>query len=501
VRCKPYACPLCLPSSADPKPTFPQKGEPFDTPIIAAQLGLKAASLLSLVVVAVVVTLRIGRQAARRRAENLRLETELGEARAREEAAVLARAQLDAALRATQEAADAQRSALTQLSAELGDRLLEQQAASFQVTTAALERRASAESESIRAAYEAATAERNERLRAELQPMRETLQQLSLTSAANDSKANTEFTRLLTLVQGLGEEERAHRDDTRKLLNTLRVSQVRGRYGEWTLQRTLEAAGLQEHVHYLRQPTARDEDGAFRPDVVVLLPQDRCVIVDSKATMQHLLDAHHAANEAEMNAALDRHARALRTHVEQLSGKNYAARIAASMPGRTVLDGAVLFVPAEGVLEAALRRDPQLLQYAASRRVHLVTPTTLLVVLSAVEQLWRQDGRDRRADEVEQLGTDVIERIAVVLGHVARLQRQVGDVVSTFNALTASLESRLLPVARRLEGLGVRTRESLPTVSEIDTPPRELGPRLTALIDTAASPTDNRAPGDSQRAA
>ncbi len=466
-----------------------------------AQIGLKAASLLGLVVLAVVAVLQTRRQAARRREENLRLEAALGEARAREEAAVRARAEVDAALRATQEAADAQRAALTQLTAELGDRLLEQQAASFQATTAALERRASAERESIRAAYESATAERNERLRVELEPLRETLHHLTSTTTASDSKATAEFARLLTLVQGLSDEERAHRDDTRKLLNTLRVSQVRGRYGEWTLQRTLEAAGLQEQIHFVRQPTARDEEGLFRPDVIVLLPQNRCVVVDSKASLQHLLDAHHAANEAGMNAALDRHARALRTHVDQLSSKGYADRVAGAMPERTVLDGAIMFLPAESVLEAALRRDPQLLQYAASRRVHLVTPTTLLIVLSAVEQLWRQDGRDRRADEIEKLGTDVIERIAVVVRQVARLQRQVSDMVGTYNTLSASLESRLVPIARQLESLGVRPRDSLPSLSEIDTLPRELGPRLTALVDAAASPTENRTHDDSQRAA
>ncbi len=327
------------------------------------------------------------------------------------------------------------------------------------------------------------------------------MHQLTQRTTESESRAATELTRLLTLVQGLGEEERAHRDDTRKLLGTLRVSQVRGRYGEWTLQRTLEAAGLQEHTHFLRQPSARDGEGVFRPDVIVLLPQDRCVIVDSKASLQHLLDAHHAANEAEMHASLDRHAKALRTHIEQLSSKNYVARVATAMAGKTVLDGTILFVPAEGVLDAALRRDPQLLQYAASRRVHLVTPTTLLVILSAIEQLWRQDGRDRRADEIEQLGTDVIERISVVVGHVARLQRQVNDMVTTYNALAASLESRLLPVARRLESLGVRTREPLATTGEIETLPRELGPRLTSVLPPAASTSCDDAAIDAPRAA
>ena len=459
------------------------------------------AVIISIIVVAAMMTRRLRAKLAQSAAEHRGLEAELAASRAREEAAVVERAQLDAALRATQQAVDAQRADIQHLSTELGDRLLQQQASAFEATAAALERRASAESAALRAAYEAATAERNERLLVELQPVHETLQRLTETTVATDTRSATEFSRLVTLLQGLTDEERAHREDTRKIGSALRVTQVRGRFGEWTLQRTLEAAGLQEHQHYLVQPSGHDEQGAFRPDVVVLLPQDRCVVVDSKMPLQHLLDAQHAAEQEERNTLLDRHAKALRVHIDQLSGKHYPARLAAGMPGRTVLDAALLFLPTDGVLEAALRRDPHLLQHAASRRVHLVTPTSLPLMLSAVEQLWRQNGRDRRADEVEQLGVDVIERIAVVLGHVARLQRQVGEMVGTYNALTASLESRLLPVARRLETLGVRAREALPTVSEVETLPRELGPRLTAVLPSASTTSDDGASADVDRAA
>jgi DNA recombination protein RmuC len=490
----------CLRRAATDRPTL-QPGVTFDTAINTVPTVVTWALALAFVVGMVVSVLVVRTQTTKHREERLRLQAEAEGARTRAEAAALERAQLDAQLRATREAADAQREAVQHLSAELGERLLQQQASAFEATTAALERRASSESEAIRAAYEAATAERNERLRVELQPVHETLQRLTETTVATDTRSAMEFSRLVTLLQGLTDEERAHREDTRKIGSALRVTQVRGRFGEWTLQRTLEAAGLQEHQHYLVQPNGRDEQGAFRPDVVVLLPQDRCVIVDSKMPLQHLLDAQHAAEQDERNRLLDRHAKALRVHIDQLSGKHYPARLAAGMPGRSVLDAALLFLPTDGVLEAALRRDPHLLQHAASRRVHLVTPTSLPLMLSAVEQLWRQDGRDRRADEVEQLGVDVIERIAVVLGHVARLQRQVGEMVGTYNALTASLESRLLPVARRLETLGVRAREALPTVSEIDTLPRELGPRLTAVLHPVSATSDDGALTDVHRAA
>lgn len=463
---------------------------------------LKTAALLAGATTVGWLVLRHRATARRHQAEQRHLAEELSATRAREEAAASERTQLEATLRATQDAAEAQRAALQQLSSELGERLLQQQADSFQSTAAALERRALAESEALRAAYETATAERNERLQVELQPVHDTLQQLAETTVATDSRSAAEFSRLVTLVQGLADEERAHREDTRRIGSALRVSQIRGRFGEWTLQRTLEASGLQQGVHFLVQPTGRDEEGTFRPDVLVLLPGDRCVVIDSKAPLESLLDAQHATSQAERDACLDRHAKALRTHVDQLAQKKYAARMAASAPHRSMLNGTILFLPADAVLDAALRRDAQVLQHAASRHVHLVTPTTLLLALSVVEELWRQDGRDRRADEIEQLGTDVLERMGVVIGHVARLQRHVSETVAAYNSLTASLESRLLPVARRLEELGVRARDSVPSVSEIHTLPRELGPRLESVrVSTTASNPDDNVDGDSRAAA
>jgi DNA recombination protein RmuC len=305
---------------------------------------------------------------------------------------------------------------------------------------------------------------------------------LADTSVATDTRSAAEFSRLVTLVQSLNDEHRAHREETRKLHDTLRVSQVRGRYGEWTPQRALEAAGLQERVHYVMQPAMRDDEGLFRPDAVLLLPQGRAIVIDSKAPLQHLLDAQHASSQSEKTTLLDRHAKALRLHIDQLASKSYPARMAALVPDRVLLDGVLLFVPADTVLDTAYRRDPKLLPHAASQRVHLVSPASLLIVLSAVEQLWRQDGRDQRAAEIEKIGADLLGRLGVVLGHVSHVQRAVNDSVTAYNALTTSLESRLLPIARRMEELGVRTREPIPTIGEIDTVPRELGSRLSGAL-------------------
>lgn len=468
----------------------PKQGEPFNQSIFLLITTL--ASIASVLIVIV----RHRRAAVREAADRQHLARELDAARTTVEQATLERAQLDASLHAAREAAEAQRAALQQLSSELGDRLLQQQASAFQATTAALERRARSESEAIRAAYEAATAERNERLHTELLPVHETLQRVADTTVTSESRSTEAFTRLVTLLQGLNEEHRAHREETRKLHDTLRISQVRGRFGEWTLERALEAAGLQEGVHYEMQPAMRDDDGMFRPDAVLHLPSARSVIVDSKAPLEHLLAAHHATTQREKNELLDRHAKSLRTHVDQLANKEYTARVAASMPKRTLLEGVLLFVPADGVLDMAHRRDPDLLGHAARRRVHLVSPSTLLIVLSAVEQLWRQDGRDQRAAEIEQLGTDLLERAGTVLRHVARLEGDLTKTVKAYNALVRSLDVRLMPVVRKLETAGVQSRKPIPAIRQIDNVPRVLRSGLETPMDSTASADSDPSGGE-----
>lgn len=485
-------------TTSDPvRDTSPARGIAFSqTPLGIITFVTAASVAVFAITVALWLKHRTKEDTARRDDERARMEVALAEARTREDAANLERAQLEASLHATREAAEAQRAALQQLSSELGDRLLQQQASAFQATTAALERRASSESEAIRAAYEAATAERNERLHMELQPLHETLQRVADTTVATDTRSASEFTRLVTLVLGLNDEQRAHREETRKLQDTLRVSQVRGRFGEWTLQRALEAAGLQEGVHYEVQPAMQDDEGMFRPDVVLHLPNARSVIIDSKAPLEHLLAAHHATTQREKNELLDRHAKSLRTHVDQLANKEYAPRVAGTMPARMLLEGVLLFVPADGVLEVAHRRDPELLGHAARRRVHLVSPSSLLIVLSAVEQLWRQDGRDQRAADIEQLGTDLLERVGTVLRHVARLEGDLTKSVKAYNALVRSLDVRLMPVVRKLESAGVQSRKRIPAITQIDNIPRALRSAADLRMDSTPSTDSDTSVGD-----
>lgn len=429
------------------------------------------------------------------------LHSALAEAQEHALSAAADRARLESALTAATVSTTTQQTAVQQIASELSERLLAQQTHAFEQTTLALQKRADAEVRGMREMFEQTSVER---VQAQVGPLADTLARVA--SALDQTRAlQAESSgRSEALLQSLAEDQRQHWQDTRQLHGALRSSQIRGRFSEFTLQRALEDAGLREHVHFIAQASDRDDEGAFRPDVIVLLPGDRCIVIDSKAPMEHLLAAQTAEDPARRLECIALHARALRRHVEQLASKEYAARLQASERltlGARVWQGALLFVPAETVLEVALRRDPELLRFASERHVFLVSPTTLLPVLNSVEQLWRQERLDRQADEIVRLGSELYERLATVLRHIETLGGIITKAVAAYNGVVGSVESRLLPAARGLRKTGLRLRSAAPDVRHIDEAVRSVGanPRRandSSTLEQRASDTEGSPAAD-----
>ena len=403
------------------------------------------------------------------------LQAALADAQEHASSAAADRVRLESALTAATGMATTQQAAVQQIASELSERLLAQQTRAFEQATSALQHRADAEAHGLRQMFEHTSVER---VQAQVGPLAESLARVAGALDQTRAMQSESSGRVEALLQSLADDQRRHWQDTRQLQGALRSSQIRGRFGEFTLERTLEDAGLREHVHYIAQGSDRDEEGVFRPDVIVLLPGDRCLVIDSKAPMEHLLEAQTTDEPVRRQECISLHARALRRHVEQLSSKDYAARLEASERvtlGSRVWHGALLFVPAEVVLEVALRRDPELLRFASERRVFLVSPTTLLAALNTVEQLWRQDRLDRQADEIVRLGAELYERLATVLRHVQTLGGTLTKAVATYNSVVGSIKSCLLPSARGLRKSGLRLRSEAPAVRRIDEAVRSIG--------------------------
>lgn len=354
---------------------------------------------------------------------------------------------------------------------ELRDSLLAQQQAAIANLTESLEHQHTNSAAAAQAAAARQSQHDLELIRSELAPLQHGLSRL--TQHLSEVRANNsgDLGAIGTLLQKVTEEQRHHREDTRQLYRALRTSHVRGQYGELTLQRTLEHAGLLEHVHYLRQPTEHDETGSLRPDVIVKLPGQRCLVIDSKAPLDALTSVMGAKDRSEQEQHAQAHARLLRGHIEALSRRDYAARLRAAnslIEGETVIEAALLFLPSQPSLDVALRTDETILAFAFERQVFLVTPSTLLLALSTVSQLWQHDALTQHAHEVLRLGAQLHGRIGTLAEHIAKVGRAMGSAVDAYNAAVRSLDTRVLSTARRFAQLGAASRDATPVVKPLE---------------------------------
>jgi DNA recombination protein RmuC len=411
----------------------------------------------------------------------------VGETRTQLERDRLALADERQQLTATVEMARAAQSTenqVRQLVHEMGERLLAQQQSSLVNAATLLEQRAESQTNVLRQAVESEAQRRMETLQSELAPVRRGLNDLARHLAESRTAAASEIAEFGAMLRRVTEEQSQHRDDTRQLHRALRTSHVRGLYGELTLQRTLEHAGLEEGVHFLVQPSERDDEGGMRPDVLLLLPRQRCVVVDSKAPLETLVDLMAATDSKERIRLSQQHARQVRVHIDALASKDYTARLRAAdgvTAGLSLIEATLLFLPSQPALDVALKHDPSLLTHAFSRGVFLVTPTTLLLAVGTVSQIWRHERLTENAQEILRLAALLHDRVGTLVTHLSALRRGLNQAVESFNRLTASLESRVLPSVRRLKTLGVSSQREIATPRELDAQARVPAERLLLL--------------------
>jgi DNA recombination protein RmuC len=269
------------------------------------------------------------------------------------------------------------------------------------------------------------------------------------------------------------------RKETASLVTALRKPQVRGQWGEMHLRRAVEIAGLVERCDFDTQFSVGGADGVHRPDMVVHLAGGKHVVVDAKVPLQAFLEAAEAADEDSRRERLTAHARHLRTHVDQLSGKAYWQRLSPTP------EFVVLFVPGEAFLAPALESDPTLLEHAAGRKIVIATPSTLIALLRTVAFAWTQDALADNAREVFELGRELYSRLGSLGDHVDRLGRSLTSAVGAYNKTVGSLEARVLVSARRLRDLKV-VEDELASPNQVEETPRALSsPELAASAEEA----------------
>lgn len=257
--------------------------------------------------------------------------------------------------------------------------------------------------------------------------------------------------------------------ETGSLVTALRTPHVRGRWGEMTLRRSAELAGMSEHCDFDEQATLWNEAGKQqRPDMVVKLPAGRRIIVDAKVPLQAFLDAAAATNEEDRKELLAKHSQLVRMHVTQLAQRAYGDLLGFSP------EFVVLFLPGESFFAAAVEQDRELIEDAMERKVVVATPTTLIALLRAIAYGWRQEQMAENAQAVSELGKQLYERIKTFTNHFQEVGRSLTKAVDAFNKSAGSLESRVLPSARRFKELGAAPGEEIVEIDPVDEAPRTL---------------------------
>jgi DNA recombination protein RmuC len=270
------------------------------------------------------------------------------------------------------------------------------------------------------------------------------------------------LTNLLTVVSQTQEKLK---QETGALVSALRRPNVRGQWGEFTLRRVVELAGMTEHCDFATQETVSGEEQLQRPDLVVKLPGKRDIVVDSKAVADGYFEAMEAQTEEARKAALVKHASHLRERMRALSTKKYWEAL------RSV-EFVVLFVPAEPILDAAVQVDPGLIEDAMLNKVVITTPATLVALLKAVAYGWRQEKMSENAIKVADEGKKLLDAVNTWAGHFLKLRGAVFDVVQHFNAVQGSVEKNVLPKAHKMKELGIATLKDIPTIEPVSEVPR-----------------------------
>ncbi len=261
--------------------------------------------------------------------------------------------------------------------------------------------------------------------------------------------------------------------ETNNLVSALRKPQVRGRWGEMQLKRVAELSGMSLYCDFSEQVSVDTENGRIRPDMVIHLPSDREIVVDSKVPLDAYLDAVAVQSEEDKKARIERHARQVRAHVNKLSSKEYWNQFAKSP------EFVILFIPGESFLAAALDVDATLIEDGIQKGVIIATPTTFIALLRAIAYGWRQERVAKNAVEISVLAKELYERMSTMVRHFEELGSALRKATDAYNRAVGSMEARVLPSIRKFKDLGVSAASEISTLEQIDRTPRSIDADMT----------------------
>jgi len=312
-------------------------------------------------------------------------------------------------------------------------------------------------------------AQRQEAIVALVSPVREGLDKMDQQLRAMENVRTGAYHELREELRQMTVQNTALRQETQSLAQALRAPKSRGSWGEMQLRRVVELAGMQAHVDFVTQHSVTSDDQRQQPDMVVKLPGNRCIVVDSKVPLDAFLQAANLADPALREPLYANHARQFAQHVKDLSKKTYWQQFA------NTPDFVVMFVPGEHYFAVAVEHQPDLIDRAMDQGVIIASPTTLLALLRAVHFGWRQESLADNARKIGDAGQELYERLSVFINHLGNVGKGLSGAIGHYNKTIASLESRIMPTLKKMQDLNVVDAEGAPEIpSMIEQIPRPI---------------------------